>query len=103
MVNQQKGKKCSVPECTEHCVSNNLCAKHNMALWRYGDVYGKKSNQKVCKNPACHKLFSSKHDRALYCDPGCRRRSKSVKKNNQEAVRRWRERHPGAGGVHDSF
>ncbi len=31
---KQKGVECSVEGCTDWCISNDMCPRHNMAVWR---------------------------------------------------------------------
>ncbi len=85
---RQKGVDCSVEGCSEWCVSNDLCSKHNMALSRYGSVDGKAAVKKVCKG--CGEDFEHKYDSAEYCGIGCYRRSPENKKKAYEAVKRYR-------------
>lgn len=90
---KQKGVKCSVKGgCPDRCVSNHLCAKHNMALHRYGNPLGKVPIKKICKNKKCRKKFSNKLERTEYCSPGCYTGSDKYKKMRREAVRAYKEK-----------
>lgn len=88
---KQKGKQCSVRGCTEWCVCNDLCPKHNMALHRYGSPLGKKPIKKVCKNKKCRKKFSNKLERTEYCSPECYKGTDEYKKKRRQALKRWKE------------
>ncbi len=86
---QQKGVQCSIEGCTNWCVSNDLCAKHNMSMHRYGYPLGKPGIKKICKN--CGKRFRNKYERTEYCSPECYKATDEYKKKRVEAVRKWRK------------
>lgn len=88
---RQKGKKCKVKGCYHWCVSNDLCAKHNMALHRYGNPLGKVPIKKVCKNVKCRKKFRNKIERTEYCCPACYKSTPEYKKKRSDALKKYRK------------
>lgn len=62
---QQKGVECKVPGCTEWSVSLELCSKHYLALYRYGDVHGKPETAVVCAC-GCGKELKTKRGAKYY-------------------------------------
>lgn len=86
----QKAASCRVKGCKDICVGNDLCSKHNMALRRYGSIYGKSTLKHICKNEKCSKEFEHKYDRTEYCSQECFRSMPENKKRVYEAVKRHR-------------
>lgn len=87
---RQKGVKCSVEGCEDWCVGNDLCARHNAALRRYGSVHGKPYIEKECD--FCGNIFKTKLERARYCSKKCYNSVPEVRKKCYEAVKRYRLR-----------
>ncbi|MGR3302306.1 MAG: hypothetical protein ACUZ8I_07355 [Candidatus Scalindua sp.] len=86
---RQKGVECSIPGCSDWCVSNDMCPRHNMAMYRYGNAMGKVV-KKVCK--ACGGKFSGKRDKGDYCTPGCYKSTPEYKEKRCKAVKAWRKK-----------
>lgn len=84
----QKTAKCRVDNCKDTCVGNDLCSKHNMALRRYGSIYGKPKVKKICKG--CGNEFEHKYDNTEYCGHGCYRRTDEQKRKVYLAVKKYR-------------
>ena len=72
---KQKGVECSVDGCTDWCVSNDLCAKHNMRERRkqekykayvreYNKRYKRPSVEKICK---CGLRFETARKNQVKC------------------------------------
>lgn len=74
----QKGVECSVEGCTEWCVCNDLCHRHNMAKSRYGSPEGKPEKVRTCKTRGCKNKFSHKYDRVIKCEE-CRKAHRKKK------------------------
>lgn len=88
----QRDKKCEVRGCLDECVSNDMCARHNMAMHRYGSPLGKKPVKKVCKNRRCRKRFSHKLEKTEYCSPECYKGTDEYKEKRRQAVKRRKEK-----------
>lgn len=87
---RQKGVECKVDGCTNWCVSNDMCANHNMALHRYGSIHGKPKKKHVCKG--CGKEFEHKYDRTEYCSIACYGNTDEQKQKRYQAVKKWRSK-----------
>ena len=68
---RQKEVECSVDSCKDTCVGNDLCSKHNMALYRYGNATGKQKIKKICI--VCGIEFENKYEITRYCSNKCYR------------------------------
>jgi len=88
---RQKGVQCSVDGCGNWCTGNDLCQKHNQAMYRYGSVEGKAIVKSVCKGKGCRKVVNSNRG-GEYCSEKCRRSQPDRKKNAYKAVKDWRSR-----------
>jgi hypothetical protein len=86
----QKGKDCSVEGCDNWCVSNDLCPKHQMALRRYGSVYGAKAGVRrgVCKG--CGEDMPIRKAKQEYCTNQCYQGSIQYKEKLSLAQQNYR-------------
>lgn len=93
---RQKGVECSVEGCTDWCVSNDLCPKHNMRERRkqekykaytreYNKRYKRPDIKKVCD--ICYTIFVTARESQVVCSE-----CSGSPKSNYEAVKRHRER-----------
>ena len=90
--NRQKGNVCSVDGCEAPAVSRGWCNKHNMAMHRYGSVWGKSAITKVCANVDCQKDFPTKREATKYCSTDCYRKTPEYREAQRKAVERWRKK-----------
>lgn len=79
---KQRGVRCSVTErngkpCRGWCVSNDMCARHNIAKARYGNPLGKRATKRVCKG--CGEVFEHKYEVTAYCLNRCWRNNPEQK------------------------
>lgn len=84
----QKTASCRVEGCKDICVGNDLCSKHNMALRRYGSIYGKPKAKKICI--VCGGEFECKYDKVEHCSKKCYRSVPEHKAKVYQAVKRHR-------------
>lgn len=89
---RQKGVECRVEGCDDWCVSNDLCAKHNIAMRRYGNPLGKPATRKICKNKDCGREFEHKYDVTGYCSAKCYRSTPENKEKRYRAIKNWRKK-----------
>lgn len=88
---KQKGVVCSVDGCDNWCRSGGLCAKHGMALRRYGNVLGGKVDRVgVCVG--CGKEFNVVRSGQKYCSGFCYRKSDAGRAAAYEATKAYRIR-----------
>ncbi|KKM65013.1 hypothetical protein LCGC14_1495510 [marine sediment metagenome] len=96
---RQKEVECSVDGCKDTCVGNDLCSKHNMALYRYGNATGKPKIKKICI--ACGSEFENKYEITQYCSNKCYRSTPESKVKAYQAIKKNRTKYPQKNKIRD--